>query len=355
MQQPFVSIVTVTYNAEKYLETTIKSVLAQNYPNINYILIDGKSTDSTVEIINKYKESIDYWISEPDKGIYDAMNKGTDAASGKWVVFMNAGDTFYNSNSIQDFINDVQADTELYSGAINFIQEDTNEVQYKPPYGLEKVWYSVPCWHQACFIKTSLMKEYPYSLEYKIASDHEFFIRCYVNKKKFQFTDKIIANMIAGGLHQQENNLAKIESLKILANYCDDAKALFESVFYKNLYKEEFIFDNFKFSKSFNLLYTEIEKIQKKYKNIALYGYGTVGKTIHKLIPENIKVIIDKSYETQESINNTPIANANNLMDHNFDVILISVLGREKEIIKMLENVNIPKSKILTFKINSND
>lgn len=97
---PKVSIITVTYNAEKYLEETIESVLAQTYTEIEYIIIDGNSTDQTLDIIKKYAHKIDYWQSEPDQGIYDAMNKGLAKATGEYVWFMNAGDSIFAPDTL---------------------------------------------------------------------------------------------------------------------------------------------------------------------------------------------------------------------------------------------------------------
>lgn len=97
-ERPLVTVITISYNAEAIIERTILSVINQTYPAVEYIIIDGGSTDSTVDIIEKYANKVTYWISEPDNGIYDAMNKGLDIATGKWVSFMNSGDYYYSNN-----------------------------------------------------------------------------------------------------------------------------------------------------------------------------------------------------------------------------------------------------------------
>ena len=123
--KPLVSIVTVVYNGEVFLEKTIQSVINQSYSNIEYIIIDGGSTDETVDIIKKYEDRIDYWVSEIDSGIYDAMNKGIDLASGDWINFMNAGDSFVGCNvllNLNYFLSDINYD--IIYGDVNII--DTN-------------------------------------------------------------------------------------------------------------------------------------------------------------------------------------------------------------------------------------
>lgn len=98
--EPLVSIITATYNCVDTIESTIKSVLAQSYPNVEYIIIDGQSTDGTIDIIKKYEKNITLFASEPDKGIYDAMNKGIRASKGLWLNFMNSGDLFHSKDSV---------------------------------------------------------------------------------------------------------------------------------------------------------------------------------------------------------------------------------------------------------------
>lgn len=117
---PLITIITVAYNAVKDIENTILSVLNQTYPNIEYIIIDGGSTDGTLDIIKKYEDKISYWVSEADKGIYDAMNKGALKATGEWLNFMNAGDTFYDQQVLEKVFKDNDwSDADVIYGDIN--------------------------------------------------------------------------------------------------------------------------------------------------------------------------------------------------------------------------------------------
>jgi glycosyltransferase involved in cell wall biosynthesis len=119
MNSPLISIITVVYNSASTLEQTILSVINQTYENIEYIIIDGGSTDGTVDIINKYEDKLAYWVSEPDNGIYDAMNKGINRATGEWINFMNAGDGFNSYNILEDVY------SREISNNINVIYSDT--------------------------------------------------------------------------------------------------------------------------------------------------------------------------------------------------------------------------------------
>lgn len=178
---PIVTVVTVVFNGAKNLEETIKSVLNQTYGNVEYIIMDGGSTDGTVDIIKKYQNQLAYWISAPDKGIYDAMNKAIDKATGEWINFMNCGDRFASTEVLKLFTKRYDADI-LYGDAI--IQYTNFETTFKK-YPLDTMWKHSPFCHQACFIKTSLMKKYKYKLKYKIGADHEIFYRAYIEGKRF--------------------------------------------------------------------------------------------------------------------------------------------------------------------------
>jgi len=119
-----VTIITVTYNAERFIERTIQSIIGQDYPNIEYIVIDGGSDDDTINIIKKHEEYIAYWISEPDGGIYDAMNKGIEVATGEWINFMNAGDTFSHASVLSHIKGYFQKELSFFYGGVNFINAD---------------------------------------------------------------------------------------------------------------------------------------------------------------------------------------------------------------------------------------
>lgn len=189
---PIVSIVTVTFNAANLIDNTISSVISQQFNNFEYIVIDGGSTDGTLEIINKYSSHISYFISEPDKGIYDAMNKGVAVAKGEWVIFMNAGDCFVDNQVLSTiFHSNVNTKADIIYG---------NTIA-KYPWGkclikgnfFSKHDINLPFCHQSTFVRTSLMRSIPFDLSYIIAADYNFFYTLYKLGKSFKFIDISIA------------------------------------------------------------------------------------------------------------------------------------------------------------------
>ena len=146
-----ISIITVCYNAEKVIENTILSVINQEYNNYEYIIIDGNSKDNTTEIIKKYSNRITYWISEADNGIYHAMNKGIKKSSGDYLIFMNAGDTFYNNKVLAEIFSENQS-KDIISG----IALTGNEKKWLPAKEIDlclMYFYTTGLCHQATFIK----------------------------------------------------------------------------------------------------------------------------------------------------------------------------------------------------------
>ena len=190
--KPLVSIITVVFNDEKYLEQTIQSVINQTYNNVEYIIIDGGSNDATVEIIKKYEDKIDYWVSEKDAGIYDAMNKGIDLISGEWINFMNAGDRFYDKNVLENIHKDLKNECIVVSGKVSLYYEN----EFIENYGSENI---IP--HQAAFFKSLYMKSLKFDLGYKILADGELLGRLQKLKEyNAKYLDIIVAKFYLGGV-----------------------------------------------------------------------------------------------------------------------------------------------------------
>ncbi len=330
MEKNKITVVTVTYNAAEWLEKTIQSVLSQDYPNIEYIIIDGGSSDGTLEVIRNYESHLDYWISEPDKGIYDAMNKGILVASGDWINFMNAGDTFASCATLSDIICELTPEIGLFCGAIQRVNENGDLLEIRLPNKLQSVWHLIPAWHQAMLIKTSLMKQYLYDTGYKIAGDHDFILKCFSRGEQFKFTNKILCHMLSGGLNEQESTRTRIESLFALSRYVPDEKLIYGSVWYQGLKANEPNDNRLYVSLLFNKLFDQIMKLVKEYEKIALYGYGKVGMMIAALCHEKLVVIADKEDKRNELF---PSCFPDELSRYEFDVLIITVLGREEYIV----------------------
>ena len=188
---PKVSIITVVYNGIEFLEETIKSVIAQTYPNIEYIIVDGGSKDGTLDIIKKYEAHISKWISEPDKGIYDAMNKGIDLATGDWQNFLNAGDSFVDNNVLEKIFTTNLENITLVYGDIIAIRENgqklnVNAIELKDDNSIKK---GMKVCHQAIFYNKNIMIKYDDKLRLKSEWKHLIEITRKENfsPKKFNF------------------------------------------------------------------------------------------------------------------------------------------------------------------------
>ena len=195
---PLITIITVAYNVVKDIENTILSVLNQTYPNIEYIIIDGGSTDGTLDIIKKYEDKISYWVSEPDKGIYDAMNKGTLKATEVWLNFMNAGDTFYDEKVLEKVFKDNDwSDTDVIYGDVVYVYPDREDFRKVAP--LKRIKVGIPFCHQSAFVKTKLQQKYLFDTTYKICADYNFFHTLHKKGCSFKYKEQIIAKYLAGG------------------------------------------------------------------------------------------------------------------------------------------------------------
>jgi glycosyltransferase involved in cell wall biosynthesis len=202
-----ISIITVAYNAEKSIEDTIQSVIGQTYKNIEYIIIDGNSTDDTLKICNTYKESIHTIVSEKDKGIYDAMNKGIALATGDVIGVLNADDFYLNSNVISKVAERFNTDNceGLYADLVYVDGDDTSKIT--------RTWFSgnyiensfFKGWmppHPTFFVKQACYKKYGhYSLDLKSAADYELMLRMiHKHKIKLSYLHEVTVKMRVGGV-----------------------------------------------------------------------------------------------------------------------------------------------------------
>ncbi len=214
--KPLVSIITVCYNSEKYIEKTIQSVLNQTYDNIEYIIIDGKSTDNTVDIIKKYENQIDFWKSEEDKGISDAFNKGLRKANGEIIGILNSDD-WYEKEAIQTVI-DLYSKTgkDFYVGALRYWENDHCFISYPDPRYAEKITYCMPRLnHPASFFKKDVYDEIGlFDTDMDYAMDYDFFLRATESGKKGCLTKEILSNMRLGGASDTDAIKAYFETFK---------------------------------------------------------------------------------------------------------------------------------------------
>lgn len=204
--EPLISVITATFNSGKYLENTILSVLKQSYNKIEYIIVDGDSTDNTMEIVNKYKKYIACIIKEKDKGVYDAFNKGLSKASGDIVFFLNSDDYLLYPNVFIDIINVFKINPSSMGvyGKILYRDEciDLWEPAYLQRITLETVKQGVLPPHPAFFAKKALYDEIgTFNLDYKIAADTDFMIRSFKKyPDSFFFIDKWMTGHRRGGI-----------------------------------------------------------------------------------------------------------------------------------------------------------
>ena len=212
-----ISIITVCFNQQKKISETIESVLSQNYKDIEYILIDGGSTDGSLEIINDYSSDMDCLISEPDNGIYSAINKGLSKATGDIIGLLHAGDLFYDNNVISNVVSCFkQGDFDLIYGHSVVYSEDRKKIIRKnvsPKYKDNLMKFGWFPSHQSIYLKSSVFDQCGnYNEDYKIAADYEFLLRVLlVHKLKAKRLDMFLLKFHLGGV-SSKNIMSVVES-----------------------------------------------------------------------------------------------------------------------------------------------
>ena len=226
-KQSKISIITVSYNAIKTIEQTILSVINQSYLNLEYIIIDGKSIDGTIDIIKKYENKLSFWVSEPDNGIYDAMNKGIDVSTGDYIYFLGADDCLVNKDIINLIVNYIHDDFDfdVLSGLVWSVYPESkmqqvfsNNIKNTKLDDLKQGNIMAP--HQGMFVKSSVMKNLKFDSKYKIAADYKFILTLWNDPKyKIKKIEDIVAFYSAEGISNTnipQRNQEYIEVLKEL-------------------------------------------------------------------------------------------------------------------------------------------
>lgn len=208
-----VSVITAVYNGKEFLEETIQSVLGQSYRNVEYIIIDGGSTDGTQDIIRAHEAHLAYWVSERDAGIYDAMNKGIAKASGELIGILNCGDRYLPS-TLEKVVSAAQAegsDCIITSHVRRFSRSsDTTFVNRRFPEGLRNAHIAMPINHPSTFVSAEVYRNIGgFSLKYRIVADSEFILRAYRRGIRFVYLDEIIAEMELGGVSEQWDSIGR--------------------------------------------------------------------------------------------------------------------------------------------------
>jgi glycosyltransferase involved in cell wall biosynthesis len=207
-KKPLITVVTVVYNSENAIESTILSVLSQTYKKIEYIIIDGGSSDATTQIIEKYLAGISLFVCEPDSGIYDAMNKAIGYANGEWIIFMNAGDLFSSILVLENVFNNSHYNFDVLYGDV-FVMS-FNKKKFKSARNLNSIYKGMPFCHQSVFVRTSIHKRHYFNISYRIASDFDFFIYLFQLNYKFKYLGIPISNVSSGGISDSR----RIETIK---------------------------------------------------------------------------------------------------------------------------------------------
>lgn len=203
------SIITINYNNFEGLRKTIASVRNQNCRDYEFVVVDGGSTDGSVDLIKENADIIDKWVSEPDKGIYNAMNKGVKMASGDYITFLNSGDSLYDNNVISEslkVLSEPKAEKIIFGQVMNDYGKSKQLYKFSRPLTLLSLYYDVVN-HSGTFIERELQLKHPYREDLKICSDRQFFIEAIVlDNCSYGHIDRVITLFDKTGISSSDNS-----------------------------------------------------------------------------------------------------------------------------------------------------
>jgi len=215
---PSVAIITVVFNDVGHIGETIERIVSIDYPSIEYIIIDGGSTDGTVDVIRKYEKHVSKWVSEPDKGLYDAMNKGLSYAKSEYVMFVNSGDSLYDSDTLKEVMNSF-GPADVYYGHTVIIGEDGKLIggrRLKAPkkLRLRSMLMGMIVCHQALIVRRSIAPLF--NTSYKLAADYDWTIGVLKKASIVINTNRVLARFLDGGKSKKHIKIALRERFRIM-------------------------------------------------------------------------------------------------------------------------------------------
>lgn len=336
------SVITVVLNCVETIERTIKSIIDQNYEEVEYIIIDGGSVDGTVDVIKKYENKISYWISEPDEGIYSAMNKAINISTGNWIAFINANDWYepFIFEKIEPILKEKY--TNIVYGKVNKI-ENNKKIGY---IGIsEKVDYeeihirNLYC-HQGLFIRKELFNIIGlYDCRYKILADYDWNLRAHAKGFNPKFLDLCVANFTMGGLSSINESSLECSNI-VIKNYI--------------IHKRHDYLEKSMGRYAFNYFYQYdiciYKDIMKKCKKYYIWGTGVYGNRIYKIAERfncNVIGFIDSKPKEKFSNNKkiylpSKIFSEINFFKEENIVICVASEKYEKDILEVINNYKIP-------------
>jgi len=201
-----ISIITITYNRLDGLVETFESVVNQTHKEYEYIIVDGGSDDGTVDFLEENSCSISKWVSEPDEGIYDAMNKGISLASGEWLIFMNAGDFFFCDRTLQELELYLDSSYDVLFGGVESIYDDQYGYRTSTslPHDISLLWQQIPTCHQSIVVRRDIQTKYLFNTSFNWCADHDFLAKLYSDSCKMKSVSLIISRFEASGDRQRD-------------------------------------------------------------------------------------------------------------------------------------------------------
>ncbi|WP_391120354.1 glycosyltransferase [Psychrobacillus sp. L3] len=355
---PKITIITACYNSEKTIEQTIQSVITQKYDNIEYIIVDGASTDHTMRIVEKYSDQIDIIISEQDKGIYDAFNKGANAATGEYIQYLNSDDYLLNDDVISKMSNEIikyNYPVALYGGIL-VIDETTGYIRTSNAdisFDMFKKGKMLP--HPATFMKSEIIKQIQFDTNYKIAADYDLVAKVYSkHPNDVKYSQELVAMFRLGGIssnpfHKKKLNEEVNEILKLNFNQSNETIFLSKNEDYYKMLLKQMIFS--KQSLGTTLTNLNIE-------NIAIFGSGEWAYILMKDFSINsiqINCFIDNDEKRHGLIlNDIPVVGPDWIKENasKIDAIILGFEGDHDEVVKkqLSEYVELNRKLIISWR-----